>query len=82
MFFVLYFKSIQHQAAGMNSLDPNSSELLGEDPVILLHVSTLLFESPSAASPGPATEPGDGARRGRQRGPQPDLGTISKEQKP
>lgn len=66
MFFVVYFKSIQHQAAGMNSLDPNSSKQLGEDPVILLHVSTSLFESPSAASSGPATEPGDGARQGRQ----------------
>lgn len=40
MLFVLYFKSIQHQAAGTNKLDPNYTELLGEDPVILLYVST------------------------------------------
>lgn len=40
MFFVLYFKSIQCQAAGMNKLDPNSTKLLGEDPGILCYVST------------------------------------------
>lgn len=44
MFFVLYFKSIQHRAAGTNKLEPSYTELLGEDPVILFYVSaSLLF---------------------------------------
>lgn len=40
MFFVLYFKSIQHQAPGMNELDTNHTELRGDDPATLFYVST------------------------------------------
>lgn len=52
MFFVLYFKSTQRQAAGMNKPDPNYTELLGEDPVILFHVSaSWRFAKPKQAQP-------------------------------
>jgi len=53
MFFVLYFKSIQHQAAGTNKLDPNYTKLLRQDPVILLYFSTSqLFAKPKHSRPG------------------------------